>query len=203
MKCTEYAPLVCRYLDDDLEGRELEAFLEHLSGCAGCLKEMEELEHLRGWLLAADAQRGLPEPTVTWGIEDLLRNEAAAGGGKPLEPFRPGTRRGASGKEKKGVRSGLWIRRPLLPLPLMPRPAMLYALPLLLVMGVAAWLYSRDTGEWIDVQDLKPQKTAAMPFSQEEGQEIEFYVVQHAAHQPWMQYGDEVPMLRLASTPSR
>jgi hypothetical protein len=82
---------------------------------------------------------------------------------------------------------------------------MRYALPLLLVIGVAAWvwLYGRDTGEWIDVQDLKPQKTAVVSFPQEEGEEIEFYVVQHANRQPWMQYGDEVPMLLLASTPSR
>jgi hypothetical protein len=203
MKCAEYAPLVSRYLDDDLEGRDLEAFLDHLSGCAGCLKEMEDLERLRGWLLAADAQQGLPEPAAAWSLEDLLGKEAAAEGIRPLEPLRPETRRGAFGKERKRSGSGLRIRFPRLPLPSIPLPVVRYALPLLLVGGVAVWLYSRDSGEWIDVQDLPPQKAAAVSFTQEEGEEIEFYVVQHAIHQPWMQYGDEVPMLQLATTPSR
>ena len=59
MKCKEYAPLVSRYLDEDLEGRDLETFLEHLAGCEECQKEMEGVDRLRGWLQAADAYQGI------------------------------------------------------------------------------------------------------------------------------------------------
>ena len=73
----------------------------------------------------------------------------------------------------------------------------------LLVAVVATWLYTRQTGKWIDVSELQILPATTVSFPYEEGNEIEYYVVQHATHQPWEQYGDEVPMLQLASMPSR
>jgi hypothetical protein len=80
---------------------------------------------------------------------------------------------------------------------------MTVALPLLLVAVVATWLYTRQTGKWIDVSELQALPTSTVSFPEEEGDEIGYYVVQHATHQPWDQYGDEVPMLELATMPSR
>ena len=80
---------------------------------------------------------------------------------------------------------------------------MSYAVPLLLVAAVATWLYTRQTGKWIDVSELQTLPTETVSFSEEEGDQIDYFVVQHATHQPWEQYGDEVPMLQLASMPSR
>ena len=68
---------------------------------------------------------------------------------------------------------------------------------------VAAWLYARQTAKWIDVSELQALPTGTASFTEEEGDEIDYFVVQHATHQPWEQYGDEVPMLQLASMPSR
>ncbi|MGW8321442.1 MAG: anti-sigma factor family protein, partial [Thermodesulfobacteriota bacterium] len=78
MNCKEYAPWVSRYLDEDLEGKELVAFLDHLSGCSECQKEMEAVERLSGWLRAADAHQGIPEIRGEWGLEDLLRRETSS-----------------------------------------------------------------------------------------------------------------------------
>jgi hypothetical protein len=80
---------------------------------------------------------------------------------------------------------------------------MRFALPLLVIALVATWLFTRKTSDWIDVHELRSLPATTVSFPQEEGKEIEYYVVQHASHQPWEQYGDEVPMLQLASMPSR
>jgi hypothetical protein len=203
MNCTEYAPWVSRYLDEDLEGKDLVVFLDHLSGCAECQKEMEAVERLRGWLQAADAYQGIPEIRGEWGLEDLLRQETSS-----EETDFAETRASTAGwvapvQERAWSRKREWFKSNLFPFPLVPRQVMSFALPLLMVAVVATWLYTRQTGRWIDVSELRPLPTATVSFPGEEGDEIEYYVVQHASHQPWEQYGDEVPMLQLASMPSR
>jgi hypothetical protein len=98
-------------------------------------------------------------------------------------------------------RSKEWIKSNLFPFP--PRQVVSFTLPLLLVAVVAAWLYTRQTSKWIDVSELQKLPTGTASFTEEEDDEIEYYVVQHASHQPWEQYGDEVPILQLASVPPR
>jgi hypothetical protein len=202
MNCKEYAPLVSRYLDEDMEGRELESFLDHLSVCAACQKELDGVERLRGWLQAADAQQGVPGMRGEWGLEALLENEPTPGAVEApdaLSPIAYPTR-----PEGEGARPRImaWIRG-LFTAPPIPRHAMRFALPLLVVGVAATWFYLDHTSDWIDVHDLQSSPTAAVSFPPEESDQIEYYVVQHATHQPWEQYGDEVPMLQLASTPSR
>ena len=203
MNCKEYAPWVSRYLDEDLEGKDLVAFLDHLTGCTECQKETEAVERLRGWLQAADAHQGIPEIRGEWGLEDLLRKEASSEAIDSRETLssRAGRVAPAQGRAWSGTKE--WINRNLFPFPLVPRQVMSFALPLLLVAAVATWLYTRQTGKWIDVSELQPLPTATVSFSEEEGDEIDYFVVQHATHKPWEQYGDEVPMLQLASMPSR
>ncbi len=203
MNCTEYAPWVTRYLDEDLEGKDLESFLDHLSGCAECQKEMEEVDRLRGWLQAADAHQGIPEIRGEWGLEDLLRQGASSGATESAEPLSLRVGQEASVRERAGSRSMAWIRSHLFPFPVVPRQVMRFALPLLVGAVVGAWLYTRQTSDWVDVHELQSLSTTTISFPQEEGKEIEYYVVQHVTHQPWEQYGDEVPMLQLASMPSR
>jgi|GEM_PF-1481140 len=203
MTCKEYAPWVSQYLDEDLEGKDLVAFLDHLAGCVECQKEMEAVERMRGWLQAADAHQGIPEIRGEWGIEDLLRRETASEeidyAGAPSSTAG----RLAPALGRKGRGPGAWIKSNLFPFPLVPRQVMSYAVPLILVIVVATWLYTRQTGKWIDVSELQTLPTATVSFPEEGGDAIEYYVVQHATHQPWEQYGDEVPMLQLASMPSR
>jgi hypothetical protein len=203
MNCREYAPLVSRYLDEDLEGKELLTFFDHLSGCKECRKEMEAVERLRGWLQAADAYQGIPEVRGGWGLEDLLRREASLEGSEPLETLGSTAGRVAPAQGRAWPRSKEWIKSNLFPFPIVPRQVMGFALPLLLVAVVAAWLYARQTAKWIDVSELQALPTGTASFTEEEGDEIEYYVVQHASHQPWEQYGDEVPILQLASVPPR
>ena len=203
MNCKDYAPWVSRYLDEDLEGRDLDSFLDHLSGCTVCQKEMEAVDRLRGWLQAADAYQGVPEIRGEWGLEDLLRLEGSTEGVDSPEVLPSKADRPALVQEGTWSRGKKWIRDNLFPFPLVPRQAMGIAVPLLLIGVVAAWLYTRQAGKWIDVSELQPLPTATVSFPAEEGDEIEYFVVQHATHQPWEQYGDEVPMLQLASTPSR
>ena len=203
MNCKDYAPWVSRYLDEDLEGKDLESFLDHLSGCTVCQSEMVAVERLRGWMQAADAYQGVPEVRGEWGLEDLLRLEECSEGVDSPETLASPVGRAAPVQEGKWYRGKGWIKDNLFPFPLIPRQVMGVAVPLLLVAAVAAWLYTRQSGKWIDVSELQPLSTATVSFPEEEGDEIEYFVVQHATHQPWEQYGDEVPMLQLASMPSR
>lgn len=203
MNCKEYAPWVSRYLDEDLVGKDLMTFLDHLSGCSECQKEMEAVERLSGWLRAADAHQGIPEIRGEWGLEDLLRRET------PSEEIdfaeAPASTVGRMAPELGRPWSGSkeWVKRNLFPFPLVPRQVMGFSVSLLLVAVVATWLYTRQTGKWIDVSELQILPTETVSFSEEEGDQIDYFVVQHATHQPWEQYGDEVPMLQLASMPSR
>jgi hypothetical protein len=203
MNCREYAPLVSRYLDEDLEGQELVSFLDHLSGCAECQKETEAVERLRGWLQAADAHQGIPEIRGEWGLEDLLGRETSSEEIDSRETLASTAGRVDRAQGRAWSRSKEWINRNLFPFPLVPRQVMGFALPLLLVAAVAAGLYTRQTGKWIDVSELQTLPTATVSFPEEEGGGIEYYVVQHASHQPWEQYGDEVPILQLATVPLR
>ncbi len=204
MKCPEYAPWVSRYLDEDLDGKDLEVFFDHLSGCAACRKEMAEVERLRGWLRAADALQGIPEIQGDWGLEDLLRRKGSPEAVDALEPHSSEAGEIASGQREAVSRRTPWIRRYLFPFPIAPRPVVRFALALFMIAVAAAWFYTRQTSEWVDVHDLSaPPPTSTVSFPQEEGDEIGYFVVQHASHQPWERYGDEVSTLQLASVHSR
>lgn len=48
--CDEYAVKTLRYLDNDLEGQELEDFLLHLDSCASCREELEAEKELSATL---------------------------------------------------------------------------------------------------------------------------------------------------------
>jgi hypothetical protein len=46
ISCDEYAIKILRYLDEDLEGQELEDFLSHLDSCAWCREQLEAEKEL-------------------------------------------------------------------------------------------------------------------------------------------------------------
>ena len=202
MDCTEYGPWVSRYVDEDLEGKELEFFLEHLSGCAACQKEMAALERLRGMLKTADTLEGIPHIKGDWGLEALLRQETAFEATDGTETFLPTVDQPATvkGRERTGE-AGL-IKRFLFPFPLPVQKVARFALPLLAITVVAVWFYTTKTN-WIDVRELQPLPVAAEAFPQEEDRDVDLLVMGHMTHQQWIDYGDELPMIELASTPSR
>lgn len=200
MNCTEYGPLVSRYVDEDLEGKDLEAFLEHLSECAECREEVGALERLRGWFQAADALQGIPEIRGEWRLADLLQKEASPEAIDSAEPLSPAFDRGASEHEKTKSWGAEWIKRYLFPFPLSTQRLVRFALPLLVVSVVAAWLYTRKTSNWIDVHELQPSQVTTGMFPQEEARDdVDIFVMQHTTHQPWADHGDEYPMIELAS----
>jgi len=190
-------------VDEDLEGKELETFLDPLSECAECQREVGGLERLRGWLRAADSFQGVPDIKGDWGLADLLRREESSEAMDGAEPFLPTTDRGASEERKKSSRSAGWIKRFLFPSPFPAQNLMRYALPLLVVGVVATWFYTRKTGNWIDVHQLQPLPVATAALPEEEGHEMDFFVMQHSTHQPWGNHGDELPMIEFASGSSR
>ncbi len=203
MKCTEYGPWVSRYVDDDLEGKELKDFLDHLSGCVECQREALALERLRSFLKTADAFQGMPPVKGDWGLADLLQKEAPSEAMEGAEPFLPAADRQALERGGAGLRRRAWIRRILFPFPLPSQNLLRFALPLFVVTVVATWLYTRKTSNWIDVHDLQPLPVASVAFPQEESREMGFFVLQHTTHQPWADNGDELPMIELASGSSR
>jgi len=203
MNCAEYGPWVSRYVDDDLEGKELKDFLEHFSGCAECQREARALERLRSLLKTADAFQGMPAIKGDWGLADLLRKEASSEAAEGAEPFLTVAGRAALEPDGSGTRRWEWIRRRLFPCPVPSQNLMRFALPLLVVTVVATWFYTRKTSNWIDVHELKPLPVATVSFPQEEGREMDFFVLQHTTHQPWADHGDELPMIELASGSSR
>jgi anti-sigma factor RsiW len=192
--------LVSRYVDDDLEGEDLEAFLEHLSECAACREEVGALERLRGWLHTADSLQGIPEMSGEWGLADLLQKEESSEATDSAEPISRAISREAASTGKEGSRAAAWIRRYLLPFPVPTQRMVRFALPLLVVSVVAAWLYTRETSNWIDVRELQPSQEITAMFPQEEAhREVDMFVMQHTTHQPWANHGDEFPMIELAS----
>lgn len=200
MNCTEYGPWVSRYVDEDLEGKELEAFLEHLSECAECRSEVGAIEKLRGWFQAADSFQGIPEMSGEWGLADLLRREQSSDAVDCAEPIFAKIGHDASQHEPAGFRAAAWVRRYLFPFPLPTQRLVRFALPLLVVSVVAAWFYTRKTSNWIDVRDLKPSHVTTAVFPKEEARdEVNMFVMQHTTHQPWADLGDEFPMIELAS----
>ena len=203
MNCTEYGPWVSRYVDEDLEGKELETFLDHLSECAACQREVGGLERLRGWLKAVDAFQGVPDIKGDWGLEHLLEREEPPEAVDGAESFLATTDHGASGQRKESSRRAGWIKRFLFPSPLPAQNVMRYALPLVVVAVVATWFYTRKTGNWIDVHQLQPLPVATAALPEEEGHEMDFFVMQHSTHQPWADHGDELPMIEMASSSSR
>jgi hypothetical protein len=203
MKCAEYGPWVSRYADDDLEGKELKDFLEHLSGCVECQREARALERLRSFLKTADAFQGMPPIKGDWGLADLLQTEAPSAATEGAEPFLLAAGREALEPGWAGPRRRGWIRRTLLPFPLPSQNMLRFALPLLVVTVVATWFYTRKTSNWIDVHELQPLPVASLAFPQEESREMDFFVLEHTAHQPWADHGDELPMIELASGSSR
>jgi len=192
-------------VDEDLEGTDLEAFVEHLSGCVECQKELVALERLQGWFQAADALQGIPEPRGRWGLSHLLlQEEESRESTDCAETLAPSISRETSAQEKARSLGAMgWIKRSLPAFPVRSRSFLRLALPLLVVSFAATWLFTRKTTDWIDVRELQTSPTTAIAFSQEEVHEMDYFVMQHAAHQPWADHGDEFPIIELASSPSR
>jgi len=201
MSCSQYGPFVSLYLDDELEKDELEKFIDHLSGCVACQKEIESLERLRSWLRAADAFHECPAPNIDKAVTELFQKELAE---KDAPEIKALINQEATPPHKRRKRSGphrlSWLN--------FPSPTFAFqrawrlALPLLLAVVAGIWFYDKP-GDWIDVHELSSSQVLTSALPQKETQEEDLYVIQHTMHQPWVSYGDELPMIQLASGSSR
>ena len=206
MGCAGYGPLLSRYVDEDLGGKELEDLLEHLTECAFCQKELKGLEDLRSWFQTAEAFDAVPEVRETLDLEHLLGKGSALGdevtGGAPIpmeDPQRP-----KHGNKRDDRKKGPSERKRFLHI-LNPFPSQnvwRYAFAMIAVVALGVWLYPGQPVEWIDVHKLIPEKTLTvkhLPRQEALGHNMDLYVMQHASNQPWAQYGDELPMIRQVS----
>lgn len=197
MGCKGYALLLSRYVDDDLDGPEAEKLMRHLSVCPACQSELGALERLRTWIRAAD----LPPDVL-----ELFDRTTLADRVDSWEPLSP--------SPKKVPRAGSWVERVV---PLWQRPleamrrfasapaGLRFALPLLALGIVVGLLLARspESGKTVDVRQLP--SAVAMKASLMEGDRDrdDLYVLEHASQQPWVRYGDELPVIQLVSEGSK
>ena len=135
-----------------------------------------------------------------WGLADLLRKEGSSETMDRAEPISKTMGHEAAKQKKEGSQGAAWIKRYLFPFPQPTQRMVRFALPLLVVSVVAAWLYTRKTGNWVDVRELQPSQVTTVMFPQEEAdREVDMFVMQHTTHQPWANHGEEFPMIELAS----
>jgi len=210
MSCSEYGPLVSRYLDDELETRELEAFIDHLSHCDACQQEIESFEQLRGWLQAADALHGFPEPNMDGCVRRILEQSSFVEAASPavqigevsahqideVAPRRAG--RQERGRQGFGAALRDWLNRIFPHYPSVSGTWRL-ALPLLVLGLVGLWAYQEKTASWIDVKEISSAQVGSEAMPIREGTEEHLYVIEHTMHNPWVSYGDELPHIELAT----
>lgn len=206
MGCAGYGPYLSRYVDEDLDGKELEDLLEHLTDCAACLKELKDLEHLQSWFQAADALDVVPGARQALSLDHLLRQgalEAEEEAGRipmPAETLQGGKTDGKRGNRRQGS-SGLKSLVHVL-YPFSSQPVWRYAFAMIAVVALGVWLYPGQPGDRIDVRKLTPEQTFTaqhLPRKEALGHNMDLYVLQHASNQPWAHYGDELPMIRQVS----
>jgi anti-sigma factor RsiW len=94
-RCDEYATKTLRYLDNDLEGQELEDFLSHLQSCASCQEHLEAEKKL-----SATLQRSRPLYLAPAGLHARV---AAASMQAMSNRVQDSTRRHASRLQGKDV----------------------------------------------------------------------------------------------------
>ncbi len=199
MECREYGLLVSRYVDDDLDGPEAEELLRHLSGCPECQSELSAVERLRGWLRAADLPPAVLEMLDRTTLVDRVESWEA-----PAPSFAPAVSRPR--RQWGAAIASLWQR----PLDAIGRftfgPASLrFALPLLLLgIGAGLWLArSPGAGKTVDVRQLPSAVALQTPLVEGDREPDGLYVLEHVSQQPWVRYGDELPMIQLVSEGTR
>lgn len=198
MECREYALLVSRYVDDDLDGTEAEELLSHLSACPQCQSELDAVERLRSWLRAADLPPAVLEMFDRTTLVDWVESwEAPA---RSLPPAVSGP------WQRLAVIASFWQRS----LDAIGRfafgPARLrFALPLLLLgIGAGLWLaWSSGAGKTVDVRQLPSSVALRTPLVEGDRETDGLYVLEHVSQQPWVRYGDELPMIQLVSEGAR
>ncbi len=201
MGCEQYSPLVSRFLDDDLEKGELEVFLEHLFACERCREELKAFEGLRQGFQKAELLDAPPEPSRPFSLEDLGPHAHTEAGAVPLA--KPALEADAvpapARREKRRSKEFSWMGS--LSQFIFPQNFLRYAVPMIAVLIVGIWIYPEDSPDRVDVRNISTSRALSAHLSgQDAGKEnMDLYVMQHAANQPWAQYGSHVSMIRKAS----
>lgn len=199
MGCSEYEPFLCRYVDDDLDRTETEKVLEHLSDCRACQKELETMERLRTWLHAANSYEGIlqigQESSLLRALESWDAEDQDADAWQPVVPQGPGRLKGSIGDLKRLPWRALELLLNFLPSSRIWR----YAIPLLLVAVAALLWMGGDRGKKVDVRELPASAFMTVRLSDQGTDETDFYVLEHTSQQPWLRYGDELPMIQFVS----
>jgi len=207
MGCLRFHPLISRYLDDDLDGDELEECLRHLSGCAACHGELKSWETMRSWFAAAGLLDPVPEPKHALSLSRLLSLEESEPPERAPLSVRVSGQGRAGGLEDRGAPATHPWREKLAGFfsPGAPRNLWRYALPVVALGMLAFWLYPGKTGGEIDVRRLVATRSiapSAAALNDLPEPNLDLYLIQHAAQQPWTQVGSEISLVRQASAQS-
>ena len=202
MGCTQYEPLISRYLDDDLEKKELEGLLEHLFECEECQREMKAYEDLRSSFQALKFSDIPPEPSKAFVLDDLLLETEFSGEDRVAGPPIPEKLLEMDwhvDKQKEPEKSS-WIA-PLQKV-FFPKNVLRFAVPMVAVIVLGVWMYPAEPENQIDVRQLPTSQSLSTHLSKQnvDAENTDLYVMHHAAHQPWVHYGNETPMVQKVST---
>lgn len=121
MQCKDIDDLMVDFLYQELDGERLEAWNNHVAGCARCSAEIQSLQRTR------QALRALPEMEPSAAVSTRLLHEAG--------------KRAAKATAAEGGGFFDWLHR--LVGPVMAHPAWAAAASLLIVVGVAGFLSMR------------------------------------------------------------
>jgi len=207
MGCARYGPLLSRYLDDDLQGVELEGLLAHLAVCPGCRKEHKDLEKLQTWLKVADAFETVPDVLEQGGLSDFIKKWEARIEETPGREGESGTRRFfPESVRTRDRRPGMSSWLGAFFSPLFSRNSWRFAFPMMALVILGLWLYPGDLGNnRIDVQDLSPTQllTTKLPQKELHNDNMDLYIIEHTTQQPWEDFGYHLPMVQQVSGAAR
>jgi hypothetical protein len=198
MACSRYGPLISRFLDEDLEKGELEGFLEHLFACELCQRDLKAFEKLQQGFQAVEQMDAVPEPAKLFSLSDLGAVVRSGAGAVPLAaPALAGERGKAKASRGSGKpRESAWLGT--LSQYIFPQNFLRYAVPMIAFLLVGVWMYPDRSEDQVDVRELPASRSLSAHLAKQETDRgnVDLYLMQHAANQPWAQYGNDVPLVQ-------
>jgi Putative zinc-finger len=192
MECSEYTPMLSRFLDEDLTSAEVERLLQHISSCATCQRELDSLRKLRGCFHVLREVEVVPWPGYGFLERAMARLEQEE---QVLE--EDATRIYSRFPSRRDLRSRrerimAWLHpEKLFPVWVTP---FRYVAPVLIILLLGLWLISDKNKETVDVASIKPSRDLSPPLGQSH-LSFDSYVFHHTTLQPMETLGDELPLI--------
>jgi len=193
MGCSKYAPLLSRFLDEDLASTEIEGLLRHLSSCTACQEGLNVLEKLRYGFQAVGEIESVPSPDQGF-LERTMATlvyEERPQGQEDADRVHDGSSKRRTPFSWKGI---VQLVFPGQPFPVWAR-VFRYAVPALIIVILGLLLIPAKQDETIDVASITPSQDLLFPVDQT-SQPFETYIFHHATQQPLGTFSDELPLIQ-------